>query len=146
MSWFAILIHMLFVGLPVQPEYNVGVATTFSAVGDEQNPVPYAACLHRDLRDATDMIIASRDLPCQSRVLICLPRTSRCVVAKVGDRGPYGKKRNGTYRAAMDLAPAVRRALKHNGYEEVWWRSLSTPEREGVKPWPMQAMNQVPMN
>jgi hypothetical protein len=142
MSWLVVVIRLLFVGLP---QYHVGVATTFSAVGDEQNPVAYAACLHRDLRDATDMIIAHRDLPCNAKVLICLVRTNRCVVASVGDRGPFGKKRNGTYRAAMDLAPAVRRKLKHNGYEAVQWRSLTA--EEGNTPWQnLQAMNAVRPN
>lgn len=127
MEWVVAFIQLFITAHVAKPEYNIGMATTFSAEGDEHNPMPWAACLHRDLRDATDMIIASRDLPCRSKVLVCLPRTNKCVIARVGDRGPFGKKRSGEYRAVMDLAPAVRKYLHHNGYETVWWQSLQTP-------------------
>lgn len=100
-----------------------GVATTFSAIGDAGNPDPHAACLHRDLDDARDVVVASRTLTCGATVLICLPRTRRCVRATVGDRGPYGRNARG-YRAELDLAPATRRALHHNGYETVLWAEV----------------------
>ena len=86
-----------------------GVATNFSSV-DPANPDPYAACLHRDLRDS-DMVVAHRTLPCNSKVWIYAPRTRRSVVARVGDRGPR--------RALLDLNVAVTKALKANGKEAV---------------------------
>jgi hypothetical protein len=103
---------------------NAGVATTFSAKGDPQNPRPYAACLRRDLDDERDLIVAERSLPCGTNIIICLPRTNKCVRARVGDRGPYGKRRDGSFRATLDLAPAVRKKLRHNGYEQVLWGIL----------------------
>ena len=87
-----------------------GVATNFRARGDRWNPVPYAACLHRDLRP-TDLVVAHPTLPCLSRVLVYVPRTRRWVVARVGDRGPR--------RAMVDLAPATAERLHANGYERV---------------------------
>lgn len=87
-----------------------GVATNFSHENDPWNPVAYAACLKRDLRD-TDLVVAHPTLPCKSRVFIFVPRTGRHVVARVGDRGPR--------RAALDLAPATSRKLKANGWEFV---------------------------
>ena len=90
---------------------NVGIATNFSAVGDRWNPVPWAACLRRDLDDARDFVVAHRTLPCLSRVLVVSLRTGRAVVAIVGDRGPR--------RASIDLAPRVARAIGANGKELV---------------------------
>lgn len=89
---------------------KVGIATNFSPTGDPWNPVAYAACLHRDLRD-TDLVVAHPTLPCRSRVLIFNPRTQRSVWARVGDRGPR--------HAMVDLAPATTRALRANGMETV---------------------------
>lgn len=87
-----------------------GMATNFSHENDPWNPVAYAACLRRDLRE-TDVVIAHPKLPCKSRVWIYVPRTGRSVVARVGDRGPR--------RAAIDLAPATTKLLKANGMEFV---------------------------
>lgn len=98
--------------------YQTGMATTFSTQ-DAFNPTPYAACLHRDLNDKKDIGVASRSLPCNSRLLICLPRTGKCANATVVDRGPYGKKKNGQFRADLDLTIGLKTALKHNGYEGV---------------------------
>lgn len=89
--------------------FQVGYATNFSA-DDAYNPVAYAACLHRDLRD-TDAVIAHPTLPCNSRVFIYSMRTGRSVIAHVGDRGPR--------HAALDLAPAITHALRANGMERV---------------------------
>ena len=96
---------------------HVGLATTFSSV-DRWNPDPFLACLRRPLDDEHDLVIAHRTLPCRSRVLLCLPRTRRCVVAVVGDRGPV--------HADLDLAPAVRRRLRHSGREVVLFVPLSS--------------------
>lgn len=89
---------------------KAGVATSFQPRGDPQNPEPYAACLHRDLRN-TDLVVAHPTLPCLSRVWIFAPRTGRSVIARVGDRGPR--------HAMVDLAPATARALRANGWEHV---------------------------
>lgn len=97
---------------------HVGIATNFSPSGDPWNPVPYAACLHRDLRD-TDLVVAHRTLPCGSRVYLYNIRNGRAVWARVGDRGPR--------RAMVDLAPATTRALRANGFERV----LMVAEGEG---------------
>jgi hypothetical protein len=98
---------------------QVGLGTTFSAVGDPGNPNPHLACYGRPMRDKNDLIIAHRGLPCRSSVLVCAPRTGKCVSAKVGDRGPFGKYKNGEWKAIADLSPAVRRKLGHNGLEPV---------------------------
>lgn len=103
---------------------HYGIATSFSANGDPQNPKPFLACLRRDLRDSTDELVASRDLPCRSYVFVCVPRTSRCRRAVVGERGPWGKKKNGSFRSLLDLSPALRRSLKHNGYERVLYTAV----------------------
>jgi hypothetical protein len=95
-----------------------GLATTFSPQGDPWNPVAYAACLHRDLRN-TDVVVAHPTLPCQSKVFLYNARTHRSVVARIGDRGPR--------HAMIDLAPATARALKANGYEQM----MMVPVGEG---------------
>lgn len=95
---------------------EVGIVTNFSATGDKWNPVPYAACLHRDLQDS-DLVIANNDLPCRSEVFLYAPRTHRGVVVRVGDRGPR--------RAMADLAPAVTKALRANGMELVYMLPVS---------------------
>ena len=90
---------------------NIGIATTFSAQNDPQNPDPHLACLHRDLDDSKDLVVAHKTLPCKSRVWIYNPRTKRSVVAIVGDRGPR--------RAALDMSVATTKAIKANGFETV---------------------------
>lgn len=101
-------------------QMQVGVATVFSA-NDEFNPDPYCPCLKRNLNDRTDYIVAHRTLPCRTPLVVCLPRSARCVRVVIGDRGPYGRKANKQFRATLDLAPAVKKVLKHNGYEKVLW-------------------------
>lgn len=89
---------------------SVGYASNFSPTGDPWNPVAYAACLHRDLRD-TDLVVAHPTLPCKSRVWLYNLRNGRRVWARVGDRGPR--------HAMVDLAPATTKALRANGWEKV---------------------------
>lgn len=89
---------------------RIGLATNFQAEGDPSNPIPYAACLHRDLRNE-DLVIAHRTLPCRSQVWIYNVRTKRSVWARVGDRGPR--------HADLDLNVAVTKALRANGWETV---------------------------
>lgn len=95
---------------------QVGLATNFSPVGDKWNPDPNLACYHRDLR-VTDMVIAHPTLPCKSKVFVYNIRTKRGVWARVGDRGPK--------RALLDLGPAVTKALRANGWEQV----IMVPEK-----------------
>lgn len=71
------------------------------------------ACTLKPLTD-DDVVIASRTLPCGARVLLYAPRTGRSVLATVQERGPYGRNFRG-----IDLAPAVTRALRANGWESV---------------------------
>lgn len=89
---------------------QVGIATNFAPEGDAWNPDPYAACLHRNLRE-TDLIVAHPTLPCGSRVFLYAPRTRRGVVARIGDRGPR--------HALVDLNIPVTRALRANGWETI---------------------------
>jgi hypothetical protein len=96
--------------------FQVGLATNFKPHDDPWNPVAYAACLHRELRD-TDLVVAHPTLPCQSRVFLYNARTHRSVVARIGDRGPR--------HAMVDLAPATTRALRANGSETVVMVPLS---------------------
>ena len=102
-----------------------GKATTFSAHHDPWNPNPRLACIRRNLDDRHDMVAAHRTLPCGAKLVVCVPRTGRCAHAAILERGPFGRKTRhpSQYRAELDLAPALRRALKHNGYEPViFWR------------------------
>jgi hypothetical protein len=114
----------LFRAVSLVASLRSGQATTFAAHGDPGNPNARAACLHRDLDDIRDLVVASRDIPCRSQLLVCVSRTGICSRAIVGDRGPYGRKRNGQFRAELDLAPALRKKLKHSGREAVFWLEL----------------------
>jgi hypothetical protein len=104
---------------------HVGIATNFQPIGDPWNPVAYAACLHRDLRE-TDLVVAHPTLPCGSRVWIYNLRNGRSVVARVGDRGPR--------HAALDLAPATTRSIRANGWERVLFAPLDVLSQEAESP------------
>jgi hypothetical protein len=91
---------------------KVGLATEFARPEhDSSNPSAHLACLGRELNEKRDIVIAHQTLPCGQRVNVCVPRTGKCVVAVVGDRGPV--------HALVDLAPATARRLGFNGYEPV---------------------------
>ncbi len=92
---------------------------------DPQNPISYGACLKRDLNHK-DFVIAHRTLPCKSKVLIVNLENGRHTVARVGDRGPYGKTR-GKFRGIVDLLPSVDRAIKARGSARVAVISFSSP-------------------
>lgn len=62
------------------------------------------------------MVVAHPTLPCKSVVFLFNPRTKRWTKARVGDRGPR--------HAMVDLAPAVSRELRHNGYEKLVMMSV----------------------
>jgi hypothetical protein len=102
------LLSLWHAGISVVAAMHFGIATNFSPTNDPQNPVPYAACLHRDLRNS-DLVVAHPTFPCKARVWLYNPRTHRSVVATVGDRGPR--------HAMVDLAPATTKALRANGKE-----------------------------
>lgn len=108
--WFIPLAKLLAKIYALLLAARLGLATNFQPHDDPWNPVAYAACLHRDLRE-TDLVVAHPTLPCGSRVLLYSPRTRRSVVARIGDRGPR--------HALVDLAPATTRALRANGMEMV---------------------------
>lgn len=107
---------------------EVGVAYTFSAVDDPQNPNANAACLGRDLDDNKDLVIAHRNLPCKSKALLYNLDNNRYLWVTVGDRGPYGKRKKGPlkgrYRGIVDMAPLVNRKLKARGEANVVLISL----------------------
>lgn len=92
-----------------------GVATTFWANNDPQNPNNLCYCTNKPLRDS-ELVVAHPNLPCNSRVLIYAPRTHRSVVARVRDRGPR--------RALLDMSIGTTRALRANGMERVLIMSL----------------------
>jgi len=106
--------------------FHAGLATTFSA-HDPFNPSPLLGCPQRGrmraLDDEHDVIVAHRTLPCDTRLWIYDPRTRRSVIARVADRGPV--------HAAIDLAPAVRRALRHSGRDIVFFVPLGIPHARG---------------
>lgn len=117
--WFMELVRLL----AMVTYFDVGVAYTFSAVGDPSNPDPTASCLHRPMKDDKDVLIAHRTLPCKSKVLILNLDNGRTTLAIVGDRGPYGKHKKGRlkgrYKGAVDLSPALNRKLKAKGEANV---------------------------
>jgi len=92
-----------------------GTGYMFKAHGDKFNPRPYAACLHRDMDDERDAIVAHRTLPCRSKVIVFNLRNSKWTVATVGDRGPYGKYPDGTYKGVVDMSPIINRRIQAKG-------------------------------
>lgn len=91
-----------------------------------------AACIHREIRP-TDIGVASRDLPCGSRIVITNIRTGLSTNAIVIDHGPYGavykgrwvlKRREtdrGEWRGILDLSLGAARRIQHNGFEPVFF-------------------------
>lgn len=97
---------------------QIELGTIFgSSQWDAHNPHSRLACYHREIDDKRDVMVAHRQLPCRTKVLVYNPRTGRAAVARVGDRGPR--------RAGIDLSVALARRLKHNGYEPVLVMPLS---------------------
>lgn len=91
---------------------HIGTATIFgSSHWDRSNPHSRLACLHREINDKSDLVIAHNTLPCGTRVWLFNPRTARSVVAEVADRGPR--------HAYVDLARPVAQAIAHNGREPI---------------------------
>jgi hypothetical protein len=107
-----------------------GLATRFGDPGDRHDGAALS-CTQKPL-EAGQLVCAHRTLPCGSVVMLHNPRTNRYAVCTVLDRGPYGailpsgkwglkihKSQPGVWRGVIDLAPAVARALGHNGFERV---------------------------
>src|SRR6185369_16146607 len=68
---------------------HVGVTTIFgSSHWDRSNPHSRLACLHREIDDRKDFIIAHNSLPCGKKVWLFNPRTGLSTLAEVADRGP----------------------------------------------------------
>lgn len=103
---------------------HVGLATIFgSSHWDRRtNPNSRLACLHREIDDKNDFVIAHNDLPCGTKVWIFNPRTGLSTVAEVADRGPK--------RAYADLSKRVAAAIGHNGRENILLVQLYTPPRK----------------
>ncbi len=98
--------------LKVVASMQIGIATSFAAVGDSvSNPNPELYCGGKILDDDKDVFVAHPSLKCRSKVLLYSFRTHRSVVATVMDRGPR--------RALVDLAPRTTKLLHSNGKELV---------------------------
>ncbi len=92
---------------------HVGLGTVFgSSRWDRMNPHSRLACLHREINDKKDLVIAHNTLPCGQKVWVYNPRTGLSTVARVQDRGPR--------HAYADLSRAVARRIGHNGREPVF--------------------------
>lgn len=107
-----------------------GLSGVYGYPGDDLAGGPLA-CTGKALQP-TDLVCAHRTLPCGTTVLVENVRTKKIVACQVLDRGPYGarlpggrfviKKRArqpGTWRAVVDLSPAVARKLGVSGVEPV---------------------------
>ena len=94
-----------------------GIVTVFSS-NDKYNPNPSLACTHKIIND-NQLLAAHRNLPCGTKLLLINPRTKKKVEVVVLDRGPYGKFKDGTYKAVLDISLAAQKGLKHNGKENL---------------------------
>lgn len=102
---------------------HLGLGTVFgSSQWDRSNPHSRLACLHREINDKKDLVIAHNTLPCGTRVWIYNPRTGRSVIARVADRGPR--------HAYADLSKAVASRLRHNGREPVFVMAIPPPQAQ----------------
>lgn len=96
---------------------QLGIGTVFSS-HDKFNPNPHLACAPNKVLKDSDLVIAHRELPCFSRVIICNPRTSLCTKATTLDKGPFGIN-NSQYTSVVDMSEGVQKAIGHNGFEPV---------------------------
>jgi hypothetical protein len=107
-----------------------GLATRYGDPGDRWAG-PRLSCTHRKLAPG-QLVCAHRTLPCGTVVMLENPRNGRFALCEVLDRGPFGailpsgdwgvkirRSEPGNWRGLIDLAPAVARALAHNGRERV---------------------------
>ncbi len=96
---------------------QVGIGTVFSSV-DKYNPDPHLACSPNKILKDTDLVIAHRELPCFTKVIVCNVRTEKCSPAIVKDRGTFGITGN-HYTAIVDMSEAVAKKIDSNGMEPV---------------------------
>lgn len=109
---------------------NIGRGTIFGpAAHDRSNPSDWLACAPLvDGRwrrvDPSELAVALPPwmAPCGAWVVVCLPRTGRCAVARKMDVGPH-RAMVGIDRGAIDMTDRVSRALGGiTGDERVrWW-------------------------
>jgi hypothetical protein len=110
--------------------YDRGLATRFGDPGD-QWAGKHLSCTHQRMQPG-QLACAHRTLPCGTTLILENPRNGRFAVCEVLDRGPFGailpsghwglkihRKEPGDWRGILDLAPAVARALGHNGRERI---------------------------
>ena len=112
--------HILLLALLGSPQVvsEEGKAAVYGQAGDRMAGGPLA-CSGKRLSQ-NDLVCAHRTLPCGTPMLVWSLRTQRIATCRVLDRGPFGarlstgklviKKRatqKGTWRAVVDMAPAV---------------------------------------
>ena len=112
--------HILLLALLGSPQVvtEEGKAAVYGQAGDQLAGGPLA-CSGKRLSQS-DLVCAHRTLPCGTPMLVFSLRTQRIATCRVLDRGPFGarlatgkfviKKRagqKGTWRAVVDMAPAV---------------------------------------
>ncbi len=112
--------HILLLALLGSPQIvsEEGKAAVYGQAGDRMAGGPLA-CSGKRLSQ-NDLVCAHRTLPCGTPMLVWSLRTQRIATCRVLDRGPFGarlstgkfviKKRatqKGTWRAVVDMAPAV---------------------------------------
>jgi len=107
------LIQILFLKLFLQ----TGIGTTFSSV-DKYNPNPHLACATNKVLKDTDLVIAHRELPCFTKVIVCNVRTEKCTSAIVKDRGTFGITGD-HYTAVVDMSLEVAKRIESNGFEPI---------------------------
>jgi hypothetical protein len=111
-------------------QYDRGLATRFGDPGDRLAG-KHLSCTHKKLQPG-QMACAHRTLPCGTTLILENPRNGRFAVCQVLDRGPFGailptgswgvklrRTQPGAWRGILDLAPAVAKALGHNGRERI---------------------------
>jgi hypothetical protein len=111
-------------------QYDRGLATRFGDPGDRLAG-RHLSCTHQAMQPG-QMACAHRTLPCGTTLLLENPRNGRFAVCQVLDRGPFGaimptgswgvkmtRHQPGNWRGILDLAPAVAKALGHNGRERI---------------------------
>jgi hypothetical protein len=119
-----------------------GQAAVYGHAGDRLAGGPLA-CSGKRL-SSRDLVCAHRTLPCGTNMLVFSLRTQRLAACQVLDRGPFGarlasgkfviKKRpsqRGTWRAVVDMAPAVAGMLGVRDTEPVRLIYLRKDERPG---------------
>lgn len=96
---------------------QTGIGTTFSTV-DKFNPNPSLACRTGQVLKDSSFVVAHREIPCNTKILVCNLRTSKCIESVVMDRGPYGVIKS-NYTSVVDLSLKTAKAIGHNGFEPV---------------------------